>query len=106
MNVDTAIANLGTDVKSFFSKLNSDIVKGKAIWIIISSSQTRSTLILIGKDVITAALDAYNAGKALGANVTLDTATVTAVETLIADAKSGEAIIVNDIKAIGVILNG
>ncbi len=104
MSVDTTIANLETDVKSFFGKFSADLKKAKAVWAIISSQQTRAALILIGKDTITAAVDAYAAGKALGANITLDTATVTAVETLVADAKAGDAVIQADLKGIGVVL--
>ena len=105
MSVETVVEGMGTDVKSFFLKLSSDVAKAKAVWAIISSQTTRAAIILVTRDVIAAAVDAYDASKALGANVTLDSATVTAVEALVADFKAGDAVIAADMKAIGVVLN-
>lgn len=104
MSVESTLAAVGTDIKSFWSKLTSDVAKAKAIWAIISSPQTRSVLLALGEAAVTAVKDAATSVEAGTINITLDTIVVSDINTLIADAKAGDAVIVADLKAIGVIL--
>jgi hypothetical protein len=104
MSVESVIASIGGDVTKVWTDLKADIAKGKAIWAIISSPQTRAVLVALGKAAIATVEAGVAAGEAGGVNLALDATVVTDIETLIADAKAGDAVIVADLKALGITL--
>ena len=101
MSVVTVLSSVGGDLKGFYSKLASDFQKAKQAWLIVSSAQTRSILLTIGADAIKTVKDATAAGSASGLSLTLDAAVVTDIEKLIEDAKNDDAVILADLKALG-----
>ena len=104
MSVGTVLAAVGDDLKGFYVKLSDDFKKAKQAWLIISSAQTRSLLLTIGSDAIKTVKDASAAGVAKGFSLTLDEAVVADIQKLIADAKADDAVIVADLKALGVVV--
>ena len=104
MSVETVLSAVGNDLKGFYAKLSSDFEKAKQAWLIISSTQTRAILLTIGSDAIKAVKDAAAAGAAKGFSLTLDEAVVADIQKLIADAKADDAVIVADLKALGVVV--
>lgn len=104
MSVESVISALGTDWKTFTAKLTADIAKAKAVWNIISSQQTRAILMKVGADAITVVKDTASAAESGGLNVQLDAQTVADINALIADAKTGDGVILADFKALGVVL--
>ena len=102
MSVVSVLEGVGGDLKAFYSKLASDFKLAKQAWLIVSSAQTRSILLTIGADAIKTVKDASAAGSASGLSLTLDAAVVTDIEKLIADAKSDDAVILADLKALGI----
>lgn len=104
MSVETTLAAVGTDLKSFWTKLKADIATAKAIWNIIDSPQTRSLVVTLAQQVITVVKDATTAIAADGVNFTIDAELVKDIQTLVADAKAGDAVIVADLKALGITL--
>ena len=102
MSVVTVLAAVGDDLKGFYTKLSNDFKMAKQAWLIISSAQTRSLLLTIGADAIKTVKDASAAGAAKGFSLTLDEAVIADIEQLIADAKTGDGVIVNDLKALGI----
>ena len=101
MSVGTVLAAVGDDLKGFYVKLSDDFKKAKQAWLIISSAQTRSLLLTIGADAIKTVKDASAAGAAKGFSLTLDEAVIADIEQLIADAKNDDAVILADLKALG-----
>ena len=104
MSVVSVLEGVGGDLKAFYSKLASDFKLAKQAWLIISSTQTRAILLTIGSDAIKAVKDAAAAGAAKGFSLTLDEAVVADIQKLIADAKADDAVIVADLKALGVVV--
>ncbi len=102
MSVETTIAAVGNDVKSFFTKLVDDVKKAKAVWDIISDQQTRALLLKLGGDFVKAVKDGEAAVAAYGANLPADAALIADVQTLIADAQAGDGVLVADLKALGI----
>jgi len=100
MNMDTVV----NDVKGFFAKLTADLHKAKQAWLIISSAQTRSVLLTLGADAIKLVKDASAAAGSKGLSLTLDEAVVGDIEQLIKDAEAGDAVVVADLKALGIVL--
>lgn len=103
MSVESTLATVGTDLKTFWAKLKADIATAKAIWNIIDSPQTRAVVITVAQQAITTVKDAVTAAESEGVNLTLDAVVVKDIQTLIADAKS-DGVIASDLKAIGVLL--
>ena len=104
MSVVTVLEAVGGDVAGFYSKLVNDFKKAKAAWQIISSAQTRAVLLTIGADAIKVVKDAAAAGGAKGFSLTLDEAVIADIQQLIADAKTGDGVLVGDLKALGITL--
>jgi len=104
MSVGTVLAAVGDDLKGFYVKLSDDFKKAKQAWLIISSAQTRSLLLTIGADAIKTVKDASAAGAAKGFSLTLDEVVIADIEQLIADAKTGDGVIVADLKALGIVV--
>ena len=104
MSVVTVLTTVGDDVKSFYAKLSADLKKARQLWLIISSAQTRSVLLTIGSDAIKLVKDGSTAIGASGFSLTLDEAVVADIVQLVADAKTGDEVIVNDLKALGIAL--
>jgi molybdenum cofactor biosynthesis enzyme MoaA len=103
MSVETTLAAVGTDLKSFWTKLKADIATAKAIWNIIDSPQTRAVVITVAQQAIQTVKDAVTAAESEGINLTLDAVVVKDIQTLIADAKT-DGVIASDLKAIGILL--
>ena len=101
MSVVSVLEGVGGDLKAFYSKLASDFKLAKQAWLIVSSAQTRSILLTIGADAIKTVKDASAAGSASGLSLTLDEAVVSDIQKLIEDAKSDDAVILADLKALG-----
>jgi hypothetical protein len=104
MSVGTVLAAVGDDLKGFYTKLSNDFKMAKQAWLILSSPQTRAVLLAIGADAIKAVKDASAAGVAKGFSLTLDEAVIADIEQLIADAKTGDGVIVADLKALGIVV--
>jgi hypothetical protein len=102
MSVESVIASIGGDVKKVWTDLKADIAKGKAIWNIISSPQTRSVLVTLGEQAITTVEAGVAAGEVGAVNLALDATVVSDIKTIIADAKAGDAVIVADLAALGI----
>jgi len=101
MSVVSVLEGVGGDLRMFYSKLAADFKLAKQAWLIVSSAQTRSILLTIGADAIKTVKDATAAGSASGLSLTLDAAVVTDIEKLIEDAKNDDAVILADLKALG-----
>ena len=104
MSVVSVLEGVGGDLKAFYSKLASDFKLAKQAWLIVSSAQTRSILLTIGADAIKMVKDATAAGAASGLSLTLDEAVIADIEKLIEDAKGDDAVIVADLKALGIVV--
>lgn len=104
MSVETVLTTIGHDLKSFYSKLAADLKIARQAWLIITSAQTRSVLLTVGADVVKLVKDASAAAGASGLSLTLDEAVLADVQKLIDDAKAGDAVIVADLKALGITL--
>jgi hypothetical protein len=104
MSVVSALEGVGGDLKVFYSKLASDFQKAKQAWLIVSSAQTRSILLTIGADAIKTVKDASAAGSASGLSLLLDEAVVADIGKLIEDAKADDAVILADLKALGIVV--
>jgi len=102
MSVETVLSSVGNDLKGFYTKLSADFQKAKMAWLIISSAQTRSVLLAIGSDAIKTVKDAMAAGSAKGFSLTLDEAVLADIQKLIEDAKTGDGVIMADLKALGI----
>ena len=104
MSVASALVSVGDDLKGFYSKLANDFKLAKQAWLIVSSAQTRSILLKVGADAIKAVKDASAAGSADGLSLVLDEAVIADIQTLIADAKADDEVLVADLKALGITL--
>lgn len=104
MSVATVLSTVGNDLKGFYSKLSADFQKARQAWLIISSAQTRSVLLTIGSDAIKTVKDATAAAQSGGLSVALDATVVADIKQLITDAKTGDGVIVADLKALGLTL--
>ena len=103
MSVATVLSTVGNDLKGFYTKLSADFQKAKQAWLIISSPQTRAVLLTVGSDAIKTVKDATAAAQGGGLSLTLDSAVVTDIKQLIADAETGDGVIQSDLKALGLI---
>jgi hypothetical protein len=104
MSVETTIASVEGDIKSFWSKFKSDATKAKAIWAIISSPQTRAAMVAVFNAAVVAVKGAVAAVEADGINITLDATLFTDIKALIAAAEAGDGVIKSDLAAVGIIL--
>ena len=104
MSVTTVLSAVGNDLKGFYTKLSADFKKARQAWLIISSAQTRAVLLTIGSDAIKTVKDATAAGAATGLSLMLDEAVLADIQQLIADAKTGDGVILSDLKALGIAL--
>ena len=104
MSVATVLSTVGNDLKGFYTKLSADFQKAKQAWLIISSAQTRAVLITVGSDAVKIVKDATAAASSSGLSLTLDAAVVADIKQLIADAKTGDGVILADLKALGISL--
>jgi len=104
MSVANVLSSVGGDLKGFYAKLSADFQKAKEAWLILSSAQTRSILLTVGADVIKLVKDAAAAGSATGLSLVLDEAVIADIEKLIADAKADDAVIVADLRALGIVI--
>ncbi len=104
MSVETVLTTIGHDLKGFYSKLVADLKLAKQAWQIITSAQTRSILLTIGADVIKLVKDAGAAAEVKGLSLTLHEAVLADLSKLITDAKAGDAILLSDLKALGITL--
>lgn len=104
MSVESVLETAGKDLTAFWTKLKADVAIGKAVWGIISSPQTRSAMIAVFKQAVVTFQAIETAVGAEGVNVTYDSAVVTDVKQLIADAQAGDGVIKSDLAAIGVLL--
>lgn len=104
MSVATVLSTVGNDLKGFYSKLSADFQKARQAWLVISSAQTRSVLLTIGSDAIKTVKDATAAVQGSGLSIALDAAVVADIKQLIADAKTGDGVIMADLKALGLTL--
>ena len=102
MSVATVLSTVGNDLKGFYTKLSADFQKAKQAWLIISSPQTRAVLITVGSDAVKIVKDATVAASSSGLSLTLDAAVVADIKQLIADAKTGDGVILADLKALGI----
>ena len=103
MSVATVLSAVGNDLKDFYQKLSTDFQKARQAWLIISSAQTRSVLLTVGSDAIKIVKDATAAVSASGLSLTLDSAVVSDIKQLIADAEAGDGVILADLKALGIL---
>jgi hypothetical protein len=103
VSVSTVLSTVGNDLKGFYTKLSADFQKAKQAWLIISSPQTRAILVTIGADAIKTVQDATAAAQGGGLSLSLDSAVVADIKQLIADAKTGDGVIMSDLKALGII---
>lgn len=104
MSVETVLSTIGNDVKAFYTKLAADLKKAKQVWLIITSAQTRSVLVTIGSDAIKLVKDAGAAAGSKGLSLALDEAVIADISQLIKDAQAGDAVVVADLKALGISL--
>lgn len=104
MSVETVLQTVGNDVKGFFAKLTADLQKARQAWLIISSAQTRGVLVTLGADAIKLVKDATAVAGTKGLSLTLDEAVLADIQQLIKDAEAGDAVIVADLKALGISL--
>jgi hypothetical protein len=104
MSVMTVLTTVGGDVKSFYAKLAADVREAKQVWLVISSAQTRSVLLTIGADAIRLVKDTGAAAGATGMSLALDESAIADIEQLIKDAEAGDAVIMGDLKALGISL--
>ncbi|MDE1155869.1 MAG: hypothetical protein PW735_09085 [Acidobacteriaceae bacterium] len=104
MSFESVMATIGKDVKGFFSKLAVDVKLAKQVWLLISSAETRSVLLTLGADAIKLVKDATVALESKGLSLALDEAVVSDIQKLIADARAGDAVLVADLKALGISL--
>ena len=102
MSVATVLSTVGNDLKGFYTKLSADFQKAKQAWLIISSAQTRAVLITVGSDAVKIVKDATAAASSSGLSLTLDAVVVADIKQLIADAKTGDGVILADLKALGI----
>ena len=103
MSVATVLSVVGNDIKSFYTKLSADFRKAKQAWLIISSPQTRAVLLTVGSDVIKTVKDATAAASEKGLSLSLDEAVIADIKQLIADAETGDGVILSDLKALGLV---
>ncbi|MDE1163725.1 MAG: hypothetical protein PW792_17510 [Acidobacteriaceae bacterium] len=104
MSVETVLKTIGNDVKSFYAKLAADLRWAKQAWLLVTSAETRNVLLTLGADAIKLVKDATVAIEAKGISLTLDEAVLADIQKLIADAKAGDAVLVADLKALGISL--
>lgn len=104
MSLETVLSTIGNDVKTFYAKLSVDLQKAKQAWLILSSPQTRSVLVTIGADAIKLVKDATAAAGTKGFSLDLDEAVIADITQLIKDAEAGDAVVVADLKALGIVL--
>ena len=104
MSLETVLSTIGNDVKTFYAKLSVDLQKAKQAWLILSSPQTRSVLVTIGADAIKLVKDATAAAGTKGLSLDLDEAVIADITQLIKDAEAGDAVVVADLKALGIVL--
>lgn len=104
MSFETVLSTIGNDVKTFYTKLAADLVKARQAWLIISSPQTRAVLVTIGADAIKLVNDAGAAVGTKGLSLALDETVLADIEQLIKDAKTGDAVVVADLKALGIVI--
>jgi len=104
MSVASVLTTVGNDLKGFYTKLSNDFKLARQAWLIISSAQTRAVLLTIGSDAIKLVKDAVAAGGSKGLSLALDEAVVADIEQLITDAKTGDDVLVSDLKALGIAL--
>ena len=103
MSVASVLSTVGNDLKGFYAKLSADVQKARQAWLIISSAQTRAVLLTVGSDAIRTVKDATAAAQGGGVSIALDAAVVEDIKQLIADAKTGDGVIVADLKALGIL---
>ena len=104
MSAETVLTTVETDLKTFWNHAKSVVTKAKAVWAIISSTQTRAAMIAVFNAAVTSVKDGTAAAEAGGVNVALDAAVVSDINALIAAVKAGDGVIVADFKAIGIVL--
>ena len=104
MSVATVLSTVGNDLKAFYTKLSADFQKAKQAWLIISSPQTRAVLLTLGSDAVKVVKDATAAASSKGLSLTLDEDVIADIKQLIADAQSGDGVILADLKALGISL--
>jgi uncharacterized membrane protein len=102
MSAVTVLATVGNDMKGFYTKLAADFRKARQLWLIISSAQTRSVLLAVGTAAIKLVKDATTVIADKGLSLTLDEQVWSDIRQLIADAKTGDEVIVGDLKALGI----
>jgi len=102
MSAATVLLAVGNDLKGFYEKLSADFQKAKQAWIVISSPQTRAVLLTLGADAIKTVNDATAAVSGGGLSLTLDNQVIADIKQLIADAKTGDGVIVTDLAALGI----
>jgi hypothetical protein len=100
----SVLTTIGDDVKSFYLKLAADLKKAKQVWLIVSSAQTRSVLLTLGADAIKLVKDTTAVVGVKGLSLVLDGAVVADIEQLIKDAEAGDAVLIADLKALGISL--
>jgi hypothetical protein len=104
MSVESVIETIGGDVTKVWDAFKSDYAKAKAIWNLIRSPQTWSVLVALGKQAVTTFGAAESAVGAEGTSLPLDATLIADIKALWADAKAGDAVIVADLKALGITL--
>lgn len=104
MSVLSVLEQVGNDVDKVWNDFKSDYAKAKAIWGLIRSPQTWSVLVALGKQAVTTFGAAEAAVGAEGTSLPLDATLIADIKTLYADAKAGDAVIVADLKALGITL--
>jgi hypothetical protein len=104
MGVETVLATIGDDVKTFYAKLAADLKKARQVWLLIASPQTRNVLVALGADAIKLVKDATAAAGSKGFSLALDGAVVADIAQLIKDAETGDAVVLADLKALGIVL--
>ena len=104
MSVEMVLSTVGNDVKAFFAKLTADLQKARQVWLIVSSAQTRGVLLTLGADAIKLVKDTSAAAGSKGLSLALDEAVVADIQQLIKDAEAGDAVVMADLKALGISL--
>jgi hypothetical protein len=102
MTATTVLSTIGNDLTGFYKKLACDFQKARQAWLLISSAQTRAVLLTLGSDAIKTVKDATAAVAGSGLSWSLDAAVVADIQNLVADAKAGDGVIVDDLKALGI----
>lgn len=102
MSVASILEDIGGDLVKAANAIAKEWVKVKAGWDIISSPQVRAIILTIAADAIKTVKDTETALTSGGVNMTLDTVVVADIKQLLADAKSGEGVIVADLKALNI----